>query len=92
MLYENTRSNTAAAPNAAREKLTRVVDESLSLYEEHGVASRLEQALELRLEQMGVAEAPYAPAPPPTVVPPPPGTTMVTPYPAPLLRTVTQVS
>lgn len=45
----------------------------------HLVASSLEHAWELRLEQMDVAEGPRFPAMPPTVVPPPPGTSMVTP-------------
>lgn len=45
----------------------------------HLVASRAEQASELRLEQMDVADAPRFCAEPSTVTPPPPGTSMVTP-------------
>lgn len=45
----------------------------------HWVVSRAEQASELRLEQMDVADGPRLCAEPPTVTPPPPGTWIVTP-------------
>jgi hypothetical protein len=59
---------------------------------EQEVASSLEHAFELRLEQIAVADEPVMVPPPPTVVPPPPGTAMVTPYEPPLSRYVTQAS
>src|SRR5688572_25840224 len=58
----------------------------------HCVASRSEQASELKLEQTCVAEAPRSEPPPPTVVPPAPGTTMVTPKSPPPCKFETHMS
>lgn len=77
-------------PNPATKTLTRVEKGATDPYSEHFVAS--EQALELKLEHIEVAEVPRAEPSASTVVPPPPGTAMVTPYWPPLPRTVTQAS
>lgn len=83
-------SRPIAIPKPATRTLTRVEKGAADPYSEHCVAS--EQALELKLEHIEVAEVPRAEPSASTVVPPPPGTAMVTPYWPPLPRTVTQAS